>query len=131
MLNIRSIFIIILCLNVIAGCTSKPREVSASIPLVTMSQEKPNKKEIPSKYWAVLSDAKKSSFEHDNYQVKLAALYTSALGMLCRQLTLIDKKNKEERLVACEATYLTPEKQQKKAWFLEKKIIESSIYVEL
>lgn len=131
MRNILTIIPIGVCLITLAGCTSKPREVTASIPLVSTSQEKPNKKEIPSQYWAFLSDSKQTGFAHDKYQVQLAELYTSALGLTCRQLTLIDKENNEERRTACEISFVNQNNQQDKAWFLEKQIIESRNYVEL
>jgi len=131
MRNILTIIPISVCLIALAGCTSKPREVTASIPLVSFSQEKPNKKEIPSQYWAYLSDSKQTSFAHDKYKVQLAELYTSALGVSCRELTLVDKEKNEERRTACEISFVDENNQQDKAWFLEKQIIESRVYVEL
>jgi hypothetical protein len=131
MRNILTIIPFGVCLITLAGCTSKPREVTASIPLVSSSQEKPNKKEIPSQYWDFLSDSKQTSFAHDRYQVQLADLYTSALGLACRELTLVDKENNEEKRTACEILFVNENNQQDKAWFLEKQIIESRVYVEL
>jgi hypothetical protein len=122
---------IVLCIVIISGCTSKPREVTASVPLVTASQEKPNKKEIPAKYWSFLSNSQQTQFKHDKYQIQLAELYTSALGQICRELTIIDKEKNEERRTACEISFVNQDNQQDKAWFLEKKIIESRVYVEL
>jgi hypothetical protein len=127
----RITFIIPFFLFTVAGCTSKPREVTASIPLVSASQEKPNKKEIPSQYWSFLSDLQQAGFAHDKYQVQLSELYTSALGLVCRELTLTDKDRNEARRTACEISFVNQDNQQDKAWFLEKQIIESRIYVEL
>ena len=131
MRNILTIISVGVCLITLAGCTSKPREVTASIPLVSSYHYKLNKKEIPSQYWEFLSDSKKTGFIHDKYQVQLAELYTSALGLSCRELTLIDKNSNEERRTACEISFVNQDNQQDKAWFLEKQIIESRIYVEL
>jgi len=131
MRNTQKTIAITLSLLTIVGCTSKPREVSASLPLVSLSQEKPNKKEIPSQYWAYLSDSQSTSFKHDKYQVQLSSLYTSALGQVCRELTLIDKESNEQRRTACEASFVSKDNQADKAWFLEKQIIESRVYVEL
>lgn len=131
MRKIITLFTISVCLTTLAGCTSKPREVTASIPLVSSSQEKPNKKEIPSKYWSSLSNSQQTQFEHEKYQVQLAELYTSALGQVCRELTLTDKEKNEERRTACEISFVNQDNQQDKAWFLEKQIIESRVYVEL
>lgn len=131
-------FIIIpiaLCVLTLSACTSKPREVTASIPLVTSSQEKPNKQEVPSKYWRFLSDPIQTNVEHDRYNIQLSELYVSALGQVCRELTLLNKNpitsHAQERRTACEATYITKDNQAKKVWFLEKQIIESRVYVEL
>lgn len=115
----------------VAGCTSKPREVEASVPLVSLSQEKPNKKEIPTQYWSLLADTKQAFLEHEKYQIQLSALYISALGLPCRELQLIDKENNEEKRIACEISFINKDKKQDKAWFLEEQIIESSSYVEL
>jgi len=131
MRNTLSIIATSVCVIALAGCSSKPREVTASIPLVSSTQEKPNKKEIPSQYWTYLSDSKQTSFAHDKYQVQLAELYTSALGLTCRELTLVDKERNEERRTACEISFVDENNQQDKAWFLEKQIIESRVYVEL
>jgi hypothetical protein len=131
MRNTLTIILFSLCAIALTGCTSKPREVTASIPLVYISQDKPNEKEIPSQYWEFLSDSKKTGFTHDKYQVQLAELYTSALGLPCRELTLTDKNSNEERRIACEISFVNQNNQQDKAWFLEKQIIESHVYVEL
>lgn len=118
----------------LSACTGKPREVSASIPLVSSSQTKPNKQEVPQQYWSQLSDPVQTQVEHDKYKIKLFDLYTSALGQTCRELQILDKtieSNDVERRTVCETTYKTNNKEVIKSWFLEKKIIESSIYVEL
>ena len=131
-------FIIIpiaLCVLTLTACTSKPREVTASIPLVTSSQEKPNKQEVPSKYWRFLSDPVQTTVEHDKYNIQLSRFYVSALGQICRELTILNKNQKnshaQERRTACEGTYITIGNQTEKSWFLEKQIIESRVYVEL
>ncbi len=131
MLKIYKKLSVIFCCALIAACASPPREVTASLDLVPKVQQKPNKKEIPTQYWAFLSDAEQTSLPHDNYQVRLAPLYTSALGHLCRELTLKDKQSNEQRRIACEISFVNENNQQDKAWFLEKQIIESRLYVEL
>jgi len=122
---------ITLCVLVITGCSSKPREVTASVPLVSVSQEKPNKKEIPAQYWSVLSDAQQIKLVHEKYQIKLSELYISALGVTCRELTITEKEQQMKRRIACEIPFLDIDNIQDKAWFLEKEIIESSSYVDL
>ena len=135
MLKKFTVIPIALCVLTLSACTSKPREVTASIPLVTSSQEKPNKQEVPSKYWRSLSDPIQTNVEHDKYNIQLSELYISALGQVCRELTILNKSQKttpaQERRTACEATYITKDNHAEKAWFLEKQIIESRVYVEL
>jgi len=123
--------LIILCIVILTGCTSKPREVTASVPLVSYSQEKPNKQEVPSQYWSGLSDPQQTHLQHEKYQIQLANLYVSALNLVCRELIVVDKKNKLEKRIACESFFIDEHNKQNKAWFLEKQIIESSSYVEL
>jgi len=128
--NYKIIFITF-CFFAISGCTSKPREVTASIPLVSASQEKPNKKELPEQYWTMLADSRQTQLAHDKYTIHLSELYISALGFSCRELMLIDIDKNEQKRIACEISFLNKDKKQDKAWFLEEQIIESSGYVEL
>lgn len=123
--------LIALCIVIITGCTSKPREVTASVPLVSYSQGKSNKQEIPSQYWSVLSDPQQTHLQHEKYQIKMDNLYISALDLVCRELIVVDKKNKLENRVACESSFIDEHNKQNKVWFLENQIIESSSYVEL
>lgn len=116
---------------IVFGCSSKPREVTASLPLVSASQSKPAKKEIPSQYWNTLADAKSNSLSHDKYQISLSELYISALGQSCRTLSFSGKEQKTIKRIACEISYVDSNKQQQIGWFLEPQIIESSSYVEL
>lgn len=83
------------------------------------------------KYQAVLSDPKQTQLTHDTYKIQLATPYTSALGLLCRELTFIDNNNKVEKRVACEIPFVNENNKPEKSWFMEKQIIESSGYVEL
>lgn len=121
----------------LSGCTSKPRDVVASVPLVSLSQEKPDKQEIPLKYWNALSDPMRSHVGHDKYTIELNALYISALGQTCRELLITESneddiaKTKSVRRTACETTFMNKDKTVEKAWFLEQQIIESRLYVEL
>ena len=146
MLNILKKVSIITSIVFIVGCSHKPREVEASLPLVSSTQAKPNKKEIPSQYWSQLADRNATNIAHDKYDITLMALYTSALGLPCRELILIDKSNNqtnsvsntnngihsnEIKRIACEIAFINKNDEQEKAWFLEKQIIESTSYVEL
>ena len=122
---------LLLCVLSVVGCASKPREVTASIPLVSFSQDKPDKQLIPVQYWPMLANAQQTTLTHEKYQIQLEQLYTSALGMTCRALTIIDGKNNLDKQVACEVTFINAENKPEKAWFMEKQIVESSGYIEL
>lgn len=115
----------------VSGCTSKPREVSASIALVTYSTEKPDEKVVPEQYWSKLAEPSLRTFAHPEYQIQMSALYISALGERCRELEIVDKRNRMQKRIACELHFIDQNKKQDKAWFLEKEIIESASYVEL
>ncbi|WP_413701725.1 hypothetical protein ACLKMH_09310 [Psychromonas sp. KJ10-10] len=122
---------IFVCILLIAGCTSKPRKVNASVPLVTFSQEKPNKEVVPERYWQALSDPSQLVLPHTEFSLQLSELYTSALGKTCRELTITDKTQVMKRRIVCEISFLNAENEQQTAWFLENEIIESTRHFEL
>lgn len=122
---------IFVCILLLAGCTSKPREVNASVPLVTFSQEKPNKELVPARYWQALSDPSQLVLPHSQYTIYLGELYTSALGEACRELTITDKTQAMKRRIVCETSFLNAQNEQQTAWFLENEIIESTRHFEL
>jgi hypothetical protein len=122
---------IILFAILIAGCTSRPREVVASLPLVSPSQQKPTAQEIPEQYWPDLANAATTSLIHEKYQIIVSPLYVSALGQPCRELSITGLNTPETKRVACEIAFINDDKQQDKAWFLAPQIIESTRYVEL
>ena len=122
---------IVLCVILLAGCTSRPREVVASLPLVSASQQKPTAQEIPEKYWSDLANAQTTSIVHEKYQIIASPLYISALGQPCRELSITGINTPETKRVACEISFINDNKQQDKAWFLAPQIIESTRYDEL
>jgi len=119
------------CAMTLLGCASQPREVSASMPLVMPSVQKPDKQQVPEQYWLPLSDPRQHQLQHEKYNIQLSAPYTSALGQLCRALTMTDNEQKMQKRIVCEIPFVNVNNESTKAWFLEKEIIESSHYVEL
>ena len=115
----------------LTACASGPRTVSASLPLVTSSMEKPNKKAVPQQYWAILADANQSRLNHEQYRITLGAIYPSALGLTCRELVFKENNQMIKKRVACENHFINKNNNADKGWFLEKEIIESSRYVEM
>ncbi|MFT6924619.1 MAG: hypothetical protein ACJAZP_000177 [Psychromonas sp.] len=122
---------IICALLSLTACASGPRSVSASLPLVTSSMEKPDKKMVPEQYWPILADAHQSRLPHKQYQITLGAIYPSALGLTCRELVFHDNHQLINKRIACENHFLNKNNKADKGWFLEKEIIESSHYVEM
>lgn len=122
--------LLLIFLLLLSACSNTPREVKASIPLVTLSAEKPSEVEIPQKYWTALSDNNQATLKHDVFRVQLGSLYVSALGTKCRSLLLIDSKGREEDRVACQLSYLE-NANKVTGWFIENQIIESTSYAEL
>jgi hypothetical protein len=122
---------LICALLTVTACASGPRTVSASLPLVTSSMEKPNKKALPQQYWAILADQNQSHLLHEQYTITLGSIYRSALGLTCRELVFADNKQIIKKRVACENHFLNENNKADKGWFLEKEIIESSRYVEM
>ncbi|MEL0630284.1 hypothetical protein [Psychromonas aquatilis] len=129
--NISIKIAVVISTLIIAGCSSRPREVNASLPLVTPTTQTVTGKAIPEKYWSSLSSAGVTTLTHEKYQITLSPLYTSALGNLCRKLTLVDQNKTQMKRIACELSLVNANNQPYKAWFLEKQIIETSSYVEL
>ena len=121
----------ICALLTLSACASGPRTVTASLPLVTASFEKPNKKAVPNQYWAMLADESQSQLNHAQYKITLGAIYNSALGLTCRELVFEDNKQMIKQRVACENHFYNENNKADKGWFLEKEIIESSSYVEM
>lgn len=122
---------IICALLSLTACASGPRTVSASLPLVTASMEKPNKKAVPKEYWASLANANQSRLNHEQYKITLGAIYPSALGLTCRELVFEANNRVIKKRIACENHFLNKNNKADKGWFLEKEIIESSRYVEM
>jgi len=129
--NISIKIAVVISTLIIVGCSNKPREVNASLPLVEPTTKTVTGKAIPEKYWSKLSAGSASTLKHDKYQITLSSLYISALGNKCRELTLVDQNKVEMKRVACQLSLINANNEPYKAWFLEKQIIETSSYVEL
>lgn len=116
---------------VLSACTSKPREVYASIPLVTNNEAKPDKKEIPAPFSLKLTNPSTTQLTHGKYSVNVSPLYISALGYPCRKLIFSVQTAEPKRRIACEIPYKDSTNKLVKSWFLENAIIESSNNIDL
>ncbi|AGH81028.1 hypothetical protein PCNPT3_05430 [Psychromonas sp. CNPT3] len=122
----------LLCvLLTLSACTSGPRIVRASLPLVSASIIPPYKQEIPEKYWVILSDSRQSNVLLESQKVALNDIYISALGQSCRTLIFESKNKMTKKRIACENSFFDKKNKEKKGWFLEKMIVDSTRYVEL
>ena len=108
----------------LTACTSKPREVYASIPLVSSNDAKPDQKVLPANFSATLSNPSSTQLTHGQYDVALMPTYVSALGYPCRKLIFSESGAQPKKRIACEITYKENDKLVK-SWFLENAIIES------
>lgn len=127
----HGLYLLLPVLFVLSACTHKPREVTASIPLVSSNEAKPTKKEIPAQFKADLLEPSTTTLNHEKYNINLSELYISAMGYPCRELVIFEGKAEPKRRVACEIPYKDENNKLVKSWFLEKAIIESSSYVDL
>ena len=108
----------------LTACTSKPREVYASIPLVSANEAKPNLEVLPATFSTILSDPFSTQLTHGKYEVSVMPAYISALGYPCRKMIFSESGVSSKKRIACEITYKENDTLTK-AWFLENAIIES------
>ncbi|MBF9001197.1 hypothetical protein [Vibrio nitrifigilis] len=118
---VLSIFLSCLFLS---GCSSPPRHIEATVPLVESSYSDVDSlgQELPLIFWKHFSVAGTARISEVNYNVFATKSYISALGLLCRNLTIknINSSTHTQR-IACthasqdELTALTP-------WYLTRDI---------
>ncbi|MEL0660273.1 hypothetical protein V6255_14135 [Psychromonas arctica] len=108
----------------LTACTSKPREVHASIPLVSSNEAKPDQTILPANFSSILSNPSSTQLTHGQYDVTVMPTYVSALGYPCRKLIFSASNVQPKKRIACEITYKENDKLAK-SWFLENAIIES------
>ncbi|USD41325.1 hypothetical protein J4N42_00910 [Vibrio sp. SCSIO 43135] len=117
-----------LCALILAGCSSQPRHVEASLPLVAASIESVGTK-VPASYRQDLEDMYKTELIHDKYHISLGPFYISSLGNECRELTIEEpEQGKTTRVVCAEKKQY---EDQIRAWYLVPDIIQSSSSIQL
>ncbi|WP_394242622.1 hypothetical protein [Vibrio astriarenae] len=80
-------YLLLLSSSVLLGCTSQPRQVDASLPLVNLNQA-PVGEAIDTKYWSQLDSDMYTSLSHSEFDIQIEPAYLSALGLTCRVLTI-------------------------------------------
>ncbi len=116
----------------IVGCSSQPRHVSATLPLVQHKSE-PVGKSIPAMYRSGLEDSNSTRLQHTRYQILLGPLYTSALGLDCRELAITEPSSgsRSEPISRVACSEKKQYDQQVRAWYLMPNIIQTSTSVKL
>ena len=114
----------------LTACTSRPREVYASIPLVSTNEAKPEQTVLPANFSTTLSNPSSTQLTHGKYNVAVMPTYVSALGYPCRKLIFSASGVQPKNRIACEITYKEDDKLVK-SWFLENAIIESDDNLDL
>lgn len=106
------------------ACSSPPREVKASVPLVTSGNYLPTLQQgIPDAYWRQFNTPSISNVSINNYQLMLGKPYISALGNTCRALDIIDVTTQSRaKRVACKAS-------TEENWFLTPDVTQSGLQV--
>jgi len=126
----RSRFLLFPLLLTLAACTSKPREVYATIPLVTANDVKPNKKQLPPTFVSALSNPAARALTYKQYKITIAPTYVSALGHSCRQIVFNESNQASKTRIACEIPYKENDTLTK-SWFLEHAITEADNNIDL
>lgn len=119
-INLVKTLSLVTLVTTLSACSSAPRHVQASTPLVTHQASVTSGDAIPAQYWPVLNDTNQSSFTVSSYQIHLSPIYTSALTQRCREflITSTDSVQQTKR-IACQA-------QEDAAWYLTPSIQPSN-----
>ncbi|MDN2664404.1 hypothetical protein [Psychromonas sp. 14N.309.X.WAT.B.A12] len=126
----HSRFLLVPMVLTLAACTSKPREVYATIPLVTASDVKPNKQALPPTFVSALNNPASTALTYKQYSITIAPTYVSALSYSCRQMIFNESNQASKTRIACEIPYKENDKLMK-SWFLEHAITEADNNIDL
>ncbi|MGR5340803.1 hypothetical protein ACPV50_12845 [Vibrio astriarenae] len=130
-------YLLLLSSSVLLGCTSQPRQVDASLPLVNLNQT-PVGEVIDTKYWSQLDSDMYTSLSHSEFDIQLTPSYLSALGLTCRVLTVqnlnsLNRAPEAEtsvKRVACKQAHQENGKITH-GWYLINDTVETSTAVEI
>ncbi|QIA64466.1 hypothetical protein GT360_13630 [Vibrio astriarenae] len=130
-------YLLLLSSSVLLGCTSQPRQVDASLPLVNLNQA-PVGEVIDTKYWSQLDSDMYTSLSHSEFDIQLEPAYLSALGLTCRVLTIqnltsnahYNQVNAPVKRIACKQPRQI-EGVVEQGWYLINNTVETSTVVEI
>jgi len=89
-------------LLVVVGCSSAPREVDASIALVSHDSPILLGKKVPFSIGKHLGQSVLQTITHKNYTIDISAVYRSALGFNCTTLIFKTQVTKNIAKIACQ-----------------------------
>lgn len=112
----------------LVGCSSQPRQVEASLPLVKQ-QIIPIGKKLPAKYRQQLEDHSTKWLIHKDYDIEMGAFYTSSLGNDCRKLNVRTIEKVTVQRIACAEK--SQYEGQVRAWYLVPDIVQSATSIQL
>ncbi|MDG3088667.1 hypothetical protein P7F88_22425 [Vibrio hannami] len=127
--GLKLLFVSILLTSVTA-CSSAPRIVEASLPLVTEQNNFDGADLLPQNYWPLLDDDSSQTLSHEQYQIKIGSKYTSAMGLECRPLYISHELTTRTR-ITCAQIHKDNRGKSIKAWYLTRNILQDPQEVEL
>jgi len=126
----RRIFSVLLFGALLSGCVSKPREVTASIPLVETPEAQLGET-IPQQYWPELNDPRQTSLTHNDYSIRLSPPYNSGLGYQCRVLEIETTTEGKRNRIACASISKNADGIEVKSWYLTPNIVETATAIKI
>lgn len=122
--------LILCCVSLLGltACSSAPRQVTASVPLV-LTAAKPIGQKLPAKYSAELENSENAQLNHPDYSIQLGPFYTSSLGRDCRDLTIHDQAGDKSLRVVCAEKQ--PSSDQSRDWYLIPNIVQHASSIKL
>ncbi len=126
-LSSNKLFIVVVFTLLLSACTSKPRKVSAQVPLVEPNRQSIEGELIPKKYWPILSNPSSQYLLHSDNTIYLGALYLSALGNQCRTMDVL-KGERKSSYIAC---LIKDQQNNDDQWYIANNIIEDATFLKL
>jgi hypothetical protein len=113
----------------LSACSSQPRQVQATIPLVPPKAI--NGQMIGQQHWQALDDVSTNQIDHDGQNILVGDKFTSALGLTCRKLTVLTDDQPPSERIACSQEVTSDQDESSWQWFLTKQIVRSATAVEI
>ena len=118
----------LIVIGLLSGCSSAPRQVNATVPLVPVVVQ-PVGQVVEQKYYALLNDSLTTKLPHSDYSIQVGPYFLSSLGKQCRSLNIHDNDgNKQQRVVCLESGV---DNANSSSWYLVPNIVQSSSSMEL